>query len=180
MDYFLILPATLFPNHLAAFGRRCGQPGQQHGRRFPWRKSCCNRSICSARVSGFLTIVTQQIHSLRASGVSPFQSSNSFGTLKNTSFISLGTVWTTPELRVTLVMQLLYQIFEESIKKQDPPEVLYFYWCGEGDLPTEGEIRSQLVCFRPLRPYSRSRPRLLSRLLTGKSGLLISTSLPNQ
>ena len=101
------LVSSSFPNHFLALGRRCGQPGQQHGRRLPCNKSSRKRTMCSARVSSFLTIVTQQIHSFRASGVSPFQSSNSFGTPKRTSFISLGTVWTTPELITMFFMRLL-------------------------------------------------------------------------
>ena len=43
------------PNHFAAFGRRCGQPGQQQGRRSPAFKSATSRSICSLRVAASLT-----------------------------------------------------------------------------------------------------------------------------
>mgnify|MGYP003554831982 CR=1 FL=1 len=110
---------TFFPNHFAAFGLRWGQPGQQHGLRLPRSKSSRSRSICSARVSGFFTIVTQQIHSLRASGVSPFHRSCNFDSPKSTFRKSLGIVCTTPELSITSVMRLLYQIFEESKKHQN-------------------------------------------------------------
>ena len=49
--------------------QRCGQPGQQQGRRIPSLSSVRTRSMCCLLVSGFLTEITQQIHSLRASGV---------------------------------------------------------------------------------------------------------------
>lgn len=49
--------------------QRWGQPGQQQGRRIPSFSSEHTRSMCCLRVSGFLTEITQQIHSLRASGV---------------------------------------------------------------------------------------------------------------
>lgn len=62
------------PNHFCAFGLRCGQPGQQHGRRLPLRKSSQSCIRCLALVSSFFTIVTQQIHSFLVRGVSVFQS----------------------------------------------------------------------------------------------------------
>jgi len=37
-------------NHFCSFGRRCGQPAQQHGRRLPAANSVCARSIRRARV----------------------------------------------------------------------------------------------------------------------------------
>jgi hypothetical protein len=45
------------------------QPGQQQGRRIPSLSSEHTLSTCCLLVSGFLTEVVQQIHSLRASGV---------------------------------------------------------------------------------------------------------------
>lgn len=54
---------------------RCGQPGQQHGRRFPSRSSARARATWFLLVSGLFTEVTQQIHSFRASGVRSFHAS---------------------------------------------------------------------------------------------------------
>jgi hypothetical protein len=51
---------------------RCGQPGQQQGRRFPFARSERIRSTLPLLVSAFLVEVTQQIHSFRASGVMSF------------------------------------------------------------------------------------------------------------
>ena len=48
---------------------RCGQPGQQHGRRIPSLKLRAHLSTCCRLVSSFLTEMVQQIHSLRASCV---------------------------------------------------------------------------------------------------------------
>ncbi len=44
-------------------------PAQQHGLRFPFASSSDVLLILCSRVSSFLADVTQQIHSLRASGV---------------------------------------------------------------------------------------------------------------
>lgn len=85
VDYFVLV------NHLAALGRRCGQPGQQHGRFFPALRSACSRLRCAARVSAFLTIVTQQIHSFRARGVSAFQASRTRALPSRAARISFGT-----------------------------------------------------------------------------------------
>ncbi len=55
---------------LRALARRCGHPGQQHGRFFPSSTSSCSRARRLARVGSCLAEIVQQIHSLRASGVS--------------------------------------------------------------------------------------------------------------
>src|SRR3989344_5362933 len=54
------------------------------------------RSICSALVSGFLTMVVQQIHSLRWIGVRPFHLASIFASEANAFAISDGTLCTTP------------------------------------------------------------------------------------
>ena len=48
--------------------QRCGHPGQQHGLRMPPRSLSMPTSMRRCLVSSFLADVTQQIHSLRASG----------------------------------------------------------------------------------------------------------------
>jgi hypothetical protein len=97
-DYFFL------PNHLSAFGLRWGHPGQQHGRRFPVRSSSERRLRCSDRVSSFFTIVIQQIHSFRASGVSPFHNSRRSLCELRIARKSLGTRCTVPELIVSVVI----------------------------------------------------------------------------
>jgi hypothetical protein len=59
--------------YFLALGRRCGQPGQQQGRRSPAPSFSIAIRIRRRRVSSCLGDVTQQIHSLRASGVRSFQ-----------------------------------------------------------------------------------------------------------
>src|SRR5215472_18776799 len=54
--------------------QRCGHPGQQHGLRIPPRILSMPTSMRRFLVSSFLTDVTQQIHSFRASGVISAQS----------------------------------------------------------------------------------------------------------
>ena len=51
----------------------CGQPAQQHGLRIPPFSLESDFSIRIFLVSAFLPEMTQQIHSLRASGVISFQ-----------------------------------------------------------------------------------------------------------
>ena len=77
-------------NHFCADARRCGQPGQQQGRRFPASTSFCRRARWASRVSCFLGEVIQQIHSLRASGVKPFYLAESDGSRSRTAFKSPG------------------------------------------------------------------------------------------
>lgn len=68
--YFLDrLLSTNFCEGLNGLSFRCTQPYQQQGRRIPPLSSEHTRSTCSRRFSGCLTEKTQQIHSLRASGV---------------------------------------------------------------------------------------------------------------
>ena len=68
--YFLDrLLSTNFCEGLNGLSFRWTQPYQQQGRRIPSLSSEHTRSTCSRRFSGCLTEKTQQIHSLRASGV---------------------------------------------------------------------------------------------------------------
>jgi hypothetical protein len=78
---------SLQPNH------RCGHPGKQQGRRFPSASSAMSRRIWWARVSVFLTEITQQTHSPRASGVSVFQAAKEAGEAARAETISAGARW---------------------------------------------------------------------------------------
>lgn len=74
----------------------CGQPAQQHGRRLPPASCMTALFICSTLVSSLLTDSTQQIHSLRASGVISSQASKAFILETRASCKSFGTLCTTP------------------------------------------------------------------------------------
>jgi hypothetical protein len=76
--------------------QRCGQPGQQQGRRIPSLSSLRTRSMCCLLVSGLLTEITQQIHSFRASGVISSHFSCATGSEIRTLRKSAGTACTTP------------------------------------------------------------------------------------
>lgn len=71
----------VYLNHLAALGRRCGQPGQQQGVFSP----SCNSSIARLKrfsfVASCFAIVVQHTHSLRWISVSEFQCSTNFSFL---------------------------------------------------------------------------------------------------
>lgn len=101
-------------NHFCALGRRWGQPGQQQGRFLPSTISSLNRLICSVRVFSCFTIVVQQIHSLRASGVNLFHFSNSAALERNTCFKSSGTSCTTPSSIAMFVILPIALIYSRS------------------------------------------------------------------
>ena len=76
---------------------RWGQPGQQQGLRIPSFNSEHILSTCCLLVSGFFTEMTQQIHSLRASGVMSSHLARASRSEARALRRSAGTLWTTPE-----------------------------------------------------------------------------------
>src|SRR5690242_14322319 len=68
-DFLERLLSTACTDGLIGLSLRWIQPSQQQGRRIPSLSSLIVLLTCSCLVSSFLTKVTQQIHSLRASGV---------------------------------------------------------------------------------------------------------------
>src|SRR5207302_5936433 len=78
---------------LSSLSFRCVQPSQQHGRRFPSSSSDGTRSMCWLLVSAFFGQSTQQIHSLRARGVSSSHAARTFGVAIKTRPKSIGTDW---------------------------------------------------------------------------------------
>src|SRR5215468_7599783 len=82
------------------------QPIQQQGRRVPSLSCAHTRSTCSRRVSGFLTEIAQQIHSLRASGVRSFHAARALGSEVRTFRKSGGRSCATPP-EICLVIRLL-------------------------------------------------------------------------
>ncbi len=101
--------------YFAALGLRCGHPGQQQGRRLPLSKSACSRSMCSFLVSAFLTMVTQQIHSLRESGVSPSHRVASFGVAETAILISRGVVCKKVEDFKAFAMYIFYHLTSSEV-----------------------------------------------------------------
>ncbi len=101
-EFQCLCNTTLFRIYQFAFAdaharaRRCGQPGQQQGRRFPLLRSVRTLAIRLRLVSGFLASSTQQIHSLRARGVSPSHSSSTATSATRVVRKSSGTLCTTP------------------------------------------------------------------------------------
>ncbi len=90
------LSRMYFCEGLAGLSVRCTHPIQQHGRRLPLPRSAIALSTCFARVSGFLTEIVQQIHSLRASGVRPFHVARASGWAASAFRMSAGTPCATP------------------------------------------------------------------------------------
>src|SRR5947209_5265690 len=75
---------------LMALSARWMQPIQQHGRRTPSASSLTVRSTWFCRVAAVLTVVVQQIHSLRASGVMSCQAADALGEADKALRISAG------------------------------------------------------------------------------------------
>lgn len=73
------------------------QPAQQQGLRFPSISSKRALSMCCFLVSGFLTEVTQQIHSLRARGVREFHLARAFLSGVNAFRKSAGNLCAVPD-----------------------------------------------------------------------------------
>lgn len=76
--------------------QRWMQPGQQQGLRIPSLSSERTLSTCCFLVSGFLTEMVQQIHSLRASGVISSHAANAAGSAMRAFRKSAGTLCTVP------------------------------------------------------------------------------------
>jgi len=76
--------------------QRCPQPAQQQGRRMPPFSFESAFSMRIPLVSAFLPEMTQQIHSLRASGVISSHTANAFGVEVIALRKSSGSVCTTP------------------------------------------------------------------------------------
>src|SRR3989344_7537109 len=87
------------------------QPAQQQGLRIPPLSFESAFSIRIPLVSAFLSDVTQQIHSLRASGVISSHVVRTAGEEVMAFRKSSGILCTTPPAILLLVMRLFYQIF---------------------------------------------------------------------
>ena len=110
------------------FLTRCEQPGQQHGLRLPDLRSRLRRAIRLCRVSCFLASMTQQIHSLRASGVKSSHLARAVTSARRTSSRSEGTSWTTPVAIFVTDMGVLPLRWEGACSLFEP--VLTSPWFG--------------------------------------------------
>src|SRR6188474_1908409 len=93
------------------------QPYQQQGRRIPSLSSVHVLSTCSFLVSAFLTEITQQIHSLRASGVRSSHAASAFGSEVKVARKSTGILCTTP-LEITFFVMVW---ITQRLKRGAPP-----------------------------------------------------------
>lgn len=105
LDFFSKMPRI---DGLMALSVRWIQPIQQQGRRFPSFSSVTVRLIWSFLVASCLTEMFQQIHSLRASGVSPCHFSKA--ALSDTKALrrSAGISCTVPPSISSLVINISY------------------------------------------------------------------------
>ena len=117
-DFLDRLSSTACTEGLIGLSLRWIQPNQQQGRRIPSLSSLIVLLTCSCLVSSFLTKVTQHIHSLRASGVSPSQMPSAALSAERAFRKSAGNSCTTPA-EIVLVILWFYQTRWE---KYDQPQ----------------------------------------------------------
>jgi hypothetical protein len=98
--------------------QRCGQPGQQHGRRIPSLSSEHTLSTCCRLVSSFFTETVQQIHSLRASGVMSSHAASAFASDASAFRRSAGRSCTTPPEIRTVAIGISRQVTTEWYLKE--------------------------------------------------------------
>lgn len=82
----------------------CAHPAQQHGRRMPPFIFEMAFPMRIPRVSALTPLVTQQIHSLRASGVMSCQSASTFGVPVIAFRKSSGSLWTVPDAMAVMLV----------------------------------------------------------------------------
>src|SRR5207245_11759843 len=95
-DALLRMLSTQRTEGLSCLSLRWMQPSQQHGRRFPSNSSDCNRWMCWLLVSSFFGQSTQQIHSLRATGVWSSHAARTCALAIRTRLKATGTVGSAP------------------------------------------------------------------------------------
>ncbi len=142
------MPSTNFCEGLNALSFRWTHPTQQHGRRIPSLSSGHTRSICSRRVSDFLTEMVQQIHSLRAMDVILSNAAKALSSAARTFCKSAGRSCTTPP-EIFLFIFILYQI-----RCYRPVSSEMFYQrggCRSGTRTTPNDI---LISMNPVRNRS--------------------------
>ena len=100
---------------------RCGQPGQQQGRRIPSLSCAHSLSTCCRLVSSFLTEMVQQIHSLRASGVMSSQAASAFASDASAFRRSAGRLCTTPPEIRTVVIELFSRLEDQASDRRVQP-----------------------------------------------------------
>jgi len=86
------------------------QPDQQQGRRLPAISSARVLSMWFFLVSCFLTVIVQQIHSLRASGVIFSHAASAFGLEARALRKSAGILCIT-SVAIFVAIDLFYQVF---------------------------------------------------------------------
>ncbi len=124
---------------------RCGQPGQQHGRRIPSLSSEHTLSTCCRLVSSFLTEMVQQIHSLRASGVMSSQAASAFASDAIAFRRSAGRLCTTPPEIRTVVIGLSRRLKDQA----SDTRVQLGFRDYRGQLGSNGNIAAGLPVIRP-------------------------------
>jgi len=87
------------------------QPDQQQGRRLPAISSARVLSMWFFLVSCFLTVIVQQIHSLRASGVIFSHAASAFGLEARALRKSAGILCITPVVVCFVAIDPFYQVF---------------------------------------------------------------------
>lgn len=114
------LMTTVSYSRLCSLGarQRCGHPGQQHGRRMPPSILSMPTAMRRCRVASCLGEVTQQIHSLRASGVSSGQSFRTVACAPMALRRSAGNSCTVPPASLGVVMLYMFVLLARSARRR--------------------------------------------------------------
>lgn len=123
---------------------RCGHPGQQQGRRLPSFNSHTALSTCSFLVFSCLTVIVQQIHSLRASGVRDSHFSRATLLPVRAFSKSSGIVCATPPEIACLFMFFITATISLSRPSRGCATKV-FSIDGEGEIRTRGTLKRTTV-----------------------------------
>ena len=118
-DLFACVLSTYCTEGLIGLSVRCIQPYQQHGRRMPSLSSVRTRSTCCLLVAGFFTEIAQQIHSLRARGVSSSHEALASASAARVFRKSSGNSWTTPPEMSLLVLVIRLSYYKRALCRKN-------------------------------------------------------------
>lgn len=157
--YFLDrLLSTNFCEGLNGLSFRWTQPYQQQGRRIPSLSSEHTRSTCSRRFSGCLTEKTQQIHSLRASGVISSHAVSALESAAKALRKSAGRSCATPP-GIFLVIRTLYTGASDAVGMQSHCERRALNFTGNA-------VTRRWACFSVLGSYVRYACRIMNTAIS--------------
>jgi len=150
---------------------RCGQPAQQHGRRIPPLSFESAFAMRILLVSALLPEITQQIHSLRASGVMSSHVLSAAGTDAIAFRKSAGSLWSVSFVRITPIVSYARVMKIKSARPKGSPSKYISSATWLTYIPSPTARTSSLLRNKPNRKRTRAvtlwwicQPRTMSGL----------------